>query len=91
MYTFRNETTFEIKSSSAADESPFSGQTASRLGLSELLNMQGGSSHRDMYFSHMTKLQFNAFWKTFHKAGAVNVRWAWGFLREGHKETSPEI
>lgn len=40
-YTFRNETTLEIKSSIAADESPFSGQTAIRLGLSEHLNMQG--------------------------------------------------
>lgn len=41
VYTLRNETTFEIKSSAAADESPLSGQTASRLGLSESLNIQG--------------------------------------------------
>lgn len=41
VYTLGNETTFEIKSSAAADESPLSGQTASRLGLSESLNIQG--------------------------------------------------
>lgn len=89
VYTFRNENTVEIKSSFAEDESPLSGETDRRLGLSEFLNTQGeASSHRNTYFSHMTQLQFfKTFWKTFKGAGAVNATWTWGALRE----PSPEI